>query len=175
MSTPESGTPSPRPSPPAGRTRRWLVPLLVVSVAFNLVVIGVALAGQIWQDHARSGDHRSMHLLPRQFFHELDRDRRGELREVFRTRKDEYRAERRALGEAASAFADALEAEPFDLAQAQSAITEHASRTHRLVDLGAAAAGDIVATLTAEERRALAEAIRHRLEQARQRRERRSP
>lgn len=166
MSAPDSGSPSPR--------RRWLVPLLVVSIAVNLVIVGAAVSGQFWPDHGgRKSSHRSADLMPRSFFRGLDDERREELVEVFRARKTEWREERRALRDAATAFADALERKPFDAAQAQTAIADHAARSHQLVDLGAAVAADLVEALTPDERRDLAQAIRERLEQERQRRERR--
>ena len=162
--------------PAASGARRWLMPLLVISLAFNLVIVGAALSGRFWPMHdEQGGRHRSVDLLPRSFFGDLDDERREELAAVFRARKPEFRDERRALREAASALADALERDPFDAQQAQSAIVEHAGRSRRLIDLGATIAADLVEALTPEERRALAQAIRQRLEQDRQRRERRSP
>lgn len=166
MSAPDSGTPSPR--------RRWLVPLLVASVAVNLVIVGAAFSGQFWPDHGgRKGSHRSADLMPRPFFRALDEERREELVEVFRARKTEWREERRALRAAATAFADALEREPFDAQLAQSAIADHAARSHQLIDIGAAVAADLIEALTPAERRDLAQAIRQRIDEDRQRRERR--
>lgn len=167
MSAPDSGSPSPR-------RRRWLVPLLVASVAVNLMIVGAAVSGQVWPDHdARKSSHRSADLMPRSFFRALDEERREELVEVFRARRTEWREERRALSDAAATLADALEKEPFDAGQAQSAIADHAARSHQLVDLGAAVAADLVETLTPSERRDLAQAIRLRIEEDRQRRARR--
>lgn len=164
------------PAPPSSRSRRrWLVPLLVASIAVNLVVVGAGFSGWFWPHHGeRGGMHRSADLMPRSFFAELDRERRDELAEVFRVRRSEYRGQRRALRDAAAAFADALEREPYDPLLAQSAIAEHAARSDRLVDLGAAITGELLETLTSEERRELAEAVRDRLAQDRERRERRS-
>jgi Spy/CpxP family protein refolding chaperone len=139
------------------------------------VIVGAAVSGQLWPGHGERKDvHRSADLMPRSFFRELDDARRSKLVEVFRARKPQYREERGALREAAVAFADALEREPFDARLAQAAIDEHRSRSHRLIDLGATAAADLVGSLTAEERRQLAQTIRHRLDEARQRRERRA-
>jgi uncharacterized membrane protein len=171
MSPPDSTS----PSPPSSRTRRWLAPLLVASVAVNLVIVGAAVSGQFWSGHGeRRGFHRSADLMPRSFFRELDDERRSELVSVFRTRKPEFREERDALRDAAADLADALEREPFDLQLVQSAIAEHSRGSHQLIDLGATIARDLIETLTPGERRALAAAIRHRLEQDRERRERRS-
>lgn len=170
MSSPES----PPVAPTSSWTRRWLVPLLVASIAFNLVIVGAALSGHFWPSHGeRSGFHRSADLIPRQFFHDLDEERREELAAIFRVKRPEFRQEYRSLNEAAAALADALEREPFDPQAAQSAIAEHTSRSHRLVDLGAAVAGKLIDALTAEERRAMAEAIRHRIEQNHERYSRR--
>ena len=163
------------PAPTSGRARRrWLVPLLVASLGFNLVVIGTALSGWVWpHDRDHRGMHRSTDLLPRSFFRELDRERRNELTEVFRARRMDFREQRQALREAAAEFADAVEREPYDAQSVQSAITEHAERGRQLVDLGATVAGELVETLTPEERQTLARIIRQRLEEDRERRDRR--
>lgn len=167
MSAPDSGPPSPR-------RRRWLVPLLVASVAINLVIVGAAVSGQVWPDHdGRKSSHRSADLMPRSFFRDLDDERREELVGVFRSRRSEWREERGALRDAAAALADALEREPFDVQLTHSAIADHAARSHQLVDLGAAVAADLVEALTPAERRDLARAIRDRVEEDRQRRARR--
>ena len=171
MSAPD---PAGSPAPASSRTRRWLLPLLVASFAFNLVIVGAAFSGQFWPDHGGGkSSHRSADLMPRSFFRGLDDERREELVEVFRARKTEWREERRALRDAAAALADALEREPFDAPQAQSAIADHSARSRQLVDLGAAVAADLVVALTPAERRDLAQAIRQRIEEDRQRRERR--
>ena len=163
------------PKPAAGHTRRWLMPLLVASLGFNLVIVGAGVSGHFWPGHdERKSSHSLADLMPRSFFRDLDDQRRDELVEVFRARKTEWREERRALRDAAAALADALEREPFDPQLAQSAIADHAGRSHRLIDVGAAVAEDLVGNLTPAERRDLAQAIRDRLEQDRQRRERRS-
>ncbi|HUE45549.1 MAG TPA: periplasmic heavy metal sensor [Aestuariivirgaceae bacterium] len=176
MTAPDSGPPA---STSSRSNRRWLVPLVVASLAVNLVFVGAALSGRFWPHHGeRGGLHRSADLMPRAFFAGLDRQRRDELVEVFRARRPAFREERRALREAAAALADALEREPYDEQPAQSAIAEHTAKSHQLIDLGAAVAADLVEVLAAEERRALAAAIRQRLEEDRLRhgrRERRSP
>jgi uncharacterized membrane protein len=167
MSAPDSGSPS-------GGRNRWLVPLLVASVAINLVIVGAAVSGQVWPDHdGRKGSHRSADLMPRSFFRALDDERREELVGVFRARKTEWREERRALRDAATALADALEREPFDVQLTHSAIADHAARSHLLVDLGAAVAADLVEALSPAERRDLAQATRQRVEEDHQRRARR--
>jgi Spy/CpxP family protein refolding chaperone len=173
--SPDTRTPSLEESrtAPARGIRLWLALLLVASLAFNLVIIGAALAERIWSEpRERVGIHRSAHLLPRQFFVDLDPQRRDELTEVFRVKRLEFREERQALRGAASAFADALEHQPYDPIAAQSAIAEHASRSHRLIDLGVTVAEDLVEALTPEERQILAQTIRHRLEERRSRRSR---
>ena len=171
MSAPDRGSPAPASS----GARRWLMPMLVASLALNLVIVGAAFSGRFWPMHGEyGGRHRSADLLPRSFFGELDDERREVLAAVFRARKPEFREHRRGLGDAATDFADALEREPFDPRLTQSAVSEHADRSRQLIDLGATVAADLAEALTPEERRTLAQAIRHRLEQDRQRRERRS-
>ena len=164
MSASDPGPPAPAPA----RTRRWLMPVLVASLAFNLVIVGAALSVRYWPKHGdRGGGHRAADLLPRSFFRDLDEERREELSSVFRAKREEFREERRAQREAAAAFADALEGEPYEAQLARSAVAEHVGRSHRLIDLVATVAEDLTEALTPEERRALAKAIRHRLEEAR--------
>lgn len=176
MTAPDSAPPAPTSR---RDRRRWLVPLLVASIAVNLVFVGAAFSGRFWPHHGEHGGlHRSADLMPRAFFAELDGQRRDELAEVFRARKPEFREERRALRSASATLADALQREPYDAQLAQSAIAEHTARSHQLIDLGATVAADLVEALAAEERRAFAVAIRQRLGEDRQRherRERRSP
>ena len=170
MTIPDSGAPAAASS---HSRRRWLIPLVVASLAVNLVFVGAALSGRFWPHHGeRGGLNRSAELMPRAFFAELDRQRRDELASVFRARKLEFREERRALRAAAAAFADALEREPYDAQQARSAIAEHTAKSHQLIDLAATVAGELTEALAPEERRALAAAIQQRLEEDRKRRER---
>lgn len=168
---------APDPGPPATTTRRkrrWMAPLLVASLALNLLVAGAAVSGMFWGKHGEHGFHRSSDLLPRSFFKSLDEGRREELTAAFRARKPEFREERSALRDAAAALAKALEQEPFDPELAKAAIKEHAGRSHRLIDFVADFAGEFVQSLTPEERSALAEAIRRRVEADRERSARRS-
>jgi uncharacterized membrane protein len=157
------------PSPTTSRKRRWMAPLLVASLAMNLVVAGAAVSGFFWGTHGESGFHRSSDLLPRSFFRSLDDERREELRAAFRPRKPEFREERSGLRDAAEALAEALDEEPFDPKLAQAAIEDHARRSHRLIDFVADFAGDLIQSLTPEERSALADAIRRRVEADRER------
>lgn len=161
----ESATAPTTGSPPATRTRRWLPVLLLASLAFNLVVIGAAVAERFWtQPTERASAPRSTDLLPYRFFTELDRQRRAELRAEFRAHRAAFRHERNELRRAARAVAAALDETPYDPQKVRSAIAEHVSRSHRLVDLTGAVAGEMIDKLTPDERRLLASHIRERAE-----------
>lgn len=166
-------------TPPAAQTearasagsRRWLLGLLVASLAFNLFVIGAAVAERLWPERAESmRTPRVTELLPRNFFVGLDRERRDELKVVFQERRQTFRDERRALREAAQHVADALGQEPYDSELVRRAITEYGDANRKLVDLGLAVTQDLVERLTPEERRELADHIRKRAAPPRSRR-----
>lgn len=151
--------------PPAKRPRRWLLVLLLASLAFNLVIVGAAVAERFWpQASERASAPRSTDLLPYRFFAELDRQRRAELRAVFRAHRAAFHEERQELRQAARAVAAALGETPYDPEKVRSAIAEHVSRSHKLVDLAGTVAGEVIDKLTPDERRLLADRIRERAE-----------
>ncbi len=151
--------PAPKPKP-----MRWVVPLLVVSLAANLLVAGILVAGYFRPPPGeRMGSPSSFsQILPRSFMRELPEARKVEVRAVFAKHRDAYREDKRALRDSALAVADSLAREPFDLARAQSAIETYGARSRELVDLGMTVASEVVDKLAPEERKALAERIRNR-------------
>lgn len=167
---------SPPDGPKAAVHRRWLLPALVVSLALNLLVVGMIVA-----DHMRpppkgriTGPSFS-EILPRSFFRELPEARRAEFRKVFQQNRQAFREDRQALRDSALAVAASLSAQPFDDAAVQSAIDAYGSRSRELVDLGMGIAKQVVVGLTPEERQSLAKYIRERAEMRRSKREGKEP
>lgn len=153
---------------PAG-IRRWLMPALVASLALNLLVAGMFVADYMRPQHrhARISGPSFSEILPRNFFRELPDARRAEFRAIFQKNRPAFREDRQALRDSALAVADRLSDKAYDEARTRAAIDAYGARSRELIDFGMTVAGEVVATLTPEERQALAEHIRKRAEHRR--------
>ncbi len=112
-------------------------------------------------------------LIPRKFFGELDGPRKAELLGVFRQMGPAFREGRRAAREEVAVLASALEAEPYDAARVKAAVDSFSARSENLIAAGGQAALTMIAKLTPEERKLLAQHIRQRSERGRGRGEKR--
>ncbi|GAB4388040.1 periplasmic heavy metal sensor [Albidovulum sp.] len=147
----------------ARQTRRgWLPWALVASLALNLLVIG-AIAG------AAIGHHRGP---PREGIRDvgigpysevLSPADRAALREAYRREAPDLRDGRRQAQKDFAALADALQAEPFDLARVEAVISRQTGRLAQRIDLGGRLLVERIATMSPEERRGLAERIQAQL------------
>lgn len=118
-----------------GRAPRWMVAVLVGSLALNLVVIGATLSF-LWRQHFEPADVRLSGFVPR---HELGYavtlppERVKELERLTEQGWQTVRPLRRALLEARDEVVKALTAEPFDRqrylgAQAKLLVADRKSR-----------------------------------------------
>ncbi len=155
---------------PAPRRFNWLKIALVVSLALNLVFIGAAAARYfVGAPPERMPYMSQMQFFPRKFFGELDRERRLELLRVFKDYSPEFREGRRMSREGIVNLAVALEAEPYDQAKVQAAVDAFSANGTRLMATGGKAAMTLIAKLTPEERKLLAQHIRQREDGSRRR------
>jgi uncharacterized membrane protein len=140
------------------RPTRWTMPLLVGSLALNLIVIG-AIGSLLWRGHAEStGGQLGRRVVPNVVGYAvtLPPERVTELERVTKEEWQRVRPLRRALVEARVEVMKALVAEPFDRgrfleAQARVAAADRISREaafklHTAISIN----------LTPEERRAFA-------------------
>lgn len=162
------GTPNAAPEPQAasssaeGRFSWWKV-LLVVSLAFNLLVIGGGIARYFFAPpFERMGGGPHMLLLPRAFMGDLAGDRRSEMMKMMQASRERFQQNRQALRATAEKLATALVAEPYDETKVRAAMDEFAGTGVSQINAGTAAALDFIARLTPEERAKLAERIRER-------------
>ena len=142
---------------------RWWSALLIASLALNLFV-GGAVATRILR---HDGPERFVgasytQLIPRRFFAEIDRERRRALLDILKQYRKDFRADREGTEAAAAKLADALLIEPYDVEKVKLVVNEFASQTGKLAARGGDAALDMIALLTPEERKILAQAIRDR-------------
>ncbi len=137
----------------------WLKAALVVSLAFNLFVIGAIGAHHWWHEghrhYGRISGPGFAQLLPRPFFAELTDKRRDELRALMHAHRQEFGDARKQMRLAARDIAGALVAEPFDQALFDKALKAFVATGHSFIDLGVGVAGDVVAQLTPDERKKL--------------------
>ncbi len=131
-------------------------------MAVNLAVAGL-VGGAGLGARGGSGDEgrggppalRTLGLGP--FAVALSRDDRAALRARIEAQGTPLREERRAIGDALRAVQAALLAEPFDRAAAEAAFAQSRARVVGLQEVGHGALLDQIETMSARERRALAE------------------
>jgi len=148
---------------PAARRFTWLKAALVASLALNLLVIG----GGIARWYVGFGPDRyarltQAQLIPRFFFHDLDRARRAELFAVFKAHDKEIRDERQAVKAQVLELATALEADPYDPARVNAAVDGFTAKSEALFTTGTGAALELIGKLSPDERRLMAKHLRAR-------------
>jgi uncharacterized membrane protein len=145
------------------QSSRWWSALLIASLAINLF-IGGAVATRILR---HDGPERFVgasytQLIPRRFFAEIDRERRRALLDILRKYRKDFRADREGSEAAAAKLADALLIEPYDVEKVKLVVNEFAGQTEKLAARGGDAALEMIALLTPDERKILAQTIRDR-------------
>jgi len=154
----------------SGQGTRWWTALLIASLALNLF-IGAAIATRFF---THGGPQRFIgasytQLIPRGFFAEMPRERRKVLLDILKQYRKDFHADREGTEAVAAKLADALVSEPYDVEKVKLVVGEFASQSGKLAARGGDAALDIIALLSPEERKILAEAIRERANRNRDR------
>jgi len=139
----------------SGRPMRWLMPVLVGSLALNLIVIGAA-GSLLWRGHLETTEQPlGRRVVPSVVGYAvtLPPERVKELEQLTREEWAKVRPLRRALIEAREASNKALTAEPFDRAHflATQAKVAEADRTSR--EAAFKLHNALAVNLTPEERR----------------------
>jgi uncharacterized membrane protein len=155
-------------TPPAPRTPGKVKALLIVSLALNLLVVGL-VAGAWLRDGRPGGRDRDPGFGP--FGEALSDTDRRELRRAFMARMPEMRENRTALKADMQGVLDALRADPFDAAALSSAMDAALSRMAGRIEVGQELLVDRITAMDAAERTAFAD----RLETALERGPRRGP
>lgn len=148
---------------PSRKSWSWWGLLLVASLALNLLVGGAIAAHFLFPERLeRMAGLNFAQLLPRRFFGDLSRERRKELLNVLKSYRDGFKDGREEMQTAALAIADALDAEPYDAVKTEAAVKSFADVGGGLIADGAKVANDVLARLTPEERKLLAQRLRER-------------
>jgi uncharacterized membrane protein len=149
----------------------WTMFLLVASLAVNLLIAGAAGMRYFYPDRLERWSGASFtQLLPRRFLSDLPEDRRREFLNLLKSRREAFRESRSGMRDVALRFAEALERNPYDEAQATQAIQDFTKLSTQMVDSGTLVTLQIVQKLTPEERLQLAQQVRERVNRMRDRR-----
>jgi uncharacterized membrane protein len=149
----------------------WTMFLLVLSLAVNLLIAGAAGMRYFYPDRVERWSGASFtQLLPRRFLSDLPDERRREFLDLLKSRREVFRESRSGMRDVALRFAEALERNPYDEAQATRAIQEFTKLSTQMVDSGTLVTLQIIQKLTPEERIQLAQHVRERVERMRERR-----
>ena len=149
---------------------RWWSALLIASLALNLFIGGAMATRYLTRDGPQRFIGASYaQLIPRSFFAEMPSDRRKVLLDILKQYRKDFRAERQGTEAVAAKLADALVTEPYDVAKVKLVVSEFAGQSGKLAARGGDAALDIIALLSPEERKILADAIRNRASRSKDR------
>jgi uncharacterized membrane protein len=142
---------------------RWWSALLITSLAINLFIGGAVATRVLRHDGSERFVGASYtQLIPRRFFAEIPRERRRVLLDILKQYRKDFSGDRDASEAAAAKLADALVVEPYDVEKVKLVVSEFAGQMGKLASRGGDAALDIIAQLSPDERKILADAIRDR-------------
>ncbi|MCV6593201.1 MAG: periplasmic heavy metal sensor [Silicimonas sp.] len=144
------------------KKRRWLIPLLIVSLALNLAVAGAILGREFSPDKSSkrdriSGPVRSVIGAP--FFRALDKDDRRALIRELREEGPRIRENRESLRLRLEAFLSALRSEPFDADEVRRLMGDQRSVAQGRQELGEMLLLNRLQDMSTEERAAYADRL----------------
>ena len=160
-------------TPDTPKRRRWLVPLLFVSLAVNLLVVGVVAGAMFSPDgprHWGGEDHRALRgVVGEPFFRALPvRERRALVRDAA-ANHDRMRESRASLQERLDAFLMAIRSDPFDADQVARLLADQRQAAIGRQELGEELLLNRLAGMSAEDRASYADALEERLKSFRRR------
>jgi uncharacterized membrane protein len=142
---------------------RWWTGLLGLSLMLNLLVGGLVAGHMLSSGRMeRLSGASYVQLIPRNFFRMLPADRRGQLMQIVRDSREDLRNLRAASEATSIKLAEVLEKETFSIDDVRQSVTDFSTGTESLAARGGDVVIKIVAQLTPEERKKLAQAIRER-------------
>lgn len=142
---------------------RLLRGLLIASLALNMLVIS-AVATRIVRGHGieRMPGASQVQLLPRKFLRNLPDDKRKAAFDILKRYAQERKGSRQLMREVSLQLADAIAAEPYDTEKVKAVFADYERRSGEAASQSGAAALEVLALLSPEERAALAAGIRER-------------
>lgn len=157
--------------PEAPKKRRWLMPLLLVSLGVNLLVAGLVIGAMLSPDGPRKrGEYGpSRGVIGEPFVRALPHsERRALMQDVHRDR-ERIRESRESLRQRFEAFLVALRADPFDSSEISRLLAEQRKAAVGRQEIGEALLMKRLEAMTAEQRAAYADALEESLNRFRKR------
>ena len=155
------------------KRRRWLMPLLLISLAVNLLVIGAIAGAMLSPDGPRrhgGEDQRALRgVVGEPFLRALPADQRRALVRDAVANRDRVRESRASLQKRLDAFLAALRTEPFDAEEVARLLADQRRAAIGRQELGEELLLKRLAGMSAEERAAYAERLEDRLKRFRRR------
>lgn len=140
---------------------RWWTVVLGLSLMANLLIGGIVIGRNLGDRHGGGPMLNNVsQLVPRKFIDNLSDVRRKDILGILRTNRDELRNLREDTRATVLKLAEALEAP--DPAGINAVIDSYTTGSESLAGHSAKMARDLIAKLTADERKLLASAIRDR-------------
>lgn len=149
---------SPAPSPVAA-PGRWIRVALALSLALNLLVVGISVGAMLRGGPAPGG--RDFGLGP--LSEALSREDRKALRAAFLHRHPDIRAERRAIRAQFDDLLAVLRADPFDPVALDAALEAIAQRNSDLLDTGRGLVAERLKAMDTEDRANFADRLERNL------------
>lgn len=155
--------------PTAKPRRRWIMPVLVVSLALNMLIVGI-VAGWTFSTGGKQPDRVSRevsNLVGPQFFRALEQsDRRALVRDIVRQR-DRVRENRTALKDRIARLLVELEAETLDTEAVRALLEEQRTSVARRHQFGEELLLTRLSEMSATERQAFAARLAESLKRVR--------
>ena len=152
--------------------RSWMKPLLFVSLALNLVVVGAFVGRALAPDHSRWGDGITGPLrgvIGEPFAHALGSGDRGVLRDKLTGKRSHLQASRGQLRDLLEALLVELRAEPFRPDEVRRILQEQRGVAEERQKLGEELLLERLEAMSPEERSAYADRLEHSLRRFRRR------
>jgi uncharacterized membrane protein len=166
----ENPTPAKSSWLPQLRSRWWTL-LLGFSLMLNLLIGGVIFGDRFGNGRMERLTGASyVQLIPRSFFRELSHARRKELLQIVHESREDLRGLRSQYEGSSLKLAEVLEKDNFTQDELRQTVTAFSTGTESLAARGGEVVVKIVAQLTPEERKLLAQAIRKRDDAGKKRR-----
>lgn len=141
--------------------RRWIKYLLVASLGFNILIIGL-VGGSVLRGGPpdRIMRDREISMLGlRVYFSALESDQQSELREKIAESRRDHKDGKVVFAAHLKSMADALSAEPFDLGEVETVLTTQAGLVRGNISSGHRLLLDHIDGLTKAERAAMAKSL----------------
>lgn len=157
---------------PSAPRRRWLLPLLIVSLALNLLVAGAILGRSFSPEAQRSKDRVAGPLrsvVGEPFVRALTREDRQALLADIRNEGPRFRENRESLRDRVEAFLTALRKDPFEPDVVRQLMEEQRSVAQGRQELGEVLLLNRLSAMTPDERAAYADRLAKSLKNLRRR------